>query len=170
MGLVEEPPETRAPIELVYAAIVVLLMMTALFGLLLGLVIGKPGVWNEVTYFLAFAMLIPLGIITVLYQSVFRRARLPMSSGSIWLMPVVYGLIMLLLCLGLPFSIPVMIAVSLLFWLVYLLVKKDLEWQRYLVEHDVPPRSGFTLRELMMGFVGLSIALAIARMVVAGMS
>ncbi|TWT38493.1 hypothetical protein [Blastopirellula retiformator] len=171
--MVEEQDEVRPSTELVSWTIAFQILMCVAAGFLLGMAVRfyqfQYG-WN-VDMFLPLALLlVPVSIVFVLYRSVFRRIRMPGSRGPLVILPLFYGLIMLLMCLGLPYSIPFMIVVSVIFAMLYRIVVLDQQWQQSLVEQDVPPRSGFTLMGLMVGFVGLSITLAIARLIVVGMS
>jgi len=167
--MVDASPDVRPPSELVNWTIACQVVMCAAAGFLLGGAIRSfryQHRWSEDMVFVLGLMLLPIGIVFVLYRSVFRRVRMPGSRGRLWMLPTLYGLIMVLSCLALPHSIPFMVFVSVIFAMLYRIVWLDQKWQGYLVENDIPPRTGFSLWDLMMGFVGLSIALAIARLVV----
>ncbi|PQO47595.1 hypothetical protein [Blastopirellula marina] len=161
----DEPPQVRPPLELVFWAFLFQALMSAWAGLLFGMILRPYQSFDQSGVFLFILAFFPGCVVFVLYRSVFRRTRMAFSTNRVWVMPTLFVLLMLFLALHLPESAIVMVVVGVFFAMALRLVQLDLKWQRHLIDHDVPPRRGFSLLDLMLAFVAFSIALAVARQV-----
>ncbi|EAQ80771.1 hypothetical protein [Blastopirellula marina] len=159
MDEIDEAPQHRPSRELVFWTVVFQISSLAYVGFHIGACLRRYLLWGESIIPIISVPILLVVVVVLLYRSVFCRDY----QSITWILPLVLGIIWLNIAGGnVPALYPI-VTVIIVARLIYL----EYQWQQYLLKNSVPPRGGFSLWDLMMVIVGISIVLASARHILA---
>ncbi|UUO06755.1 hypothetical protein M4951_00225 [Blastopirellula sp. J2-11] len=155
---IDETPQHRPPRELVFWTVLFQITSLAYVGFRIGASLRQYLLWGESMVPMISVPISLVVVVIMLYRSVFWRDY----QSITWILPLVFGIIWLSAVLS---DVPTLnsIMLTIVFILLARLVYLEYRWQQYLLKNSVPPRSGFTVWDMMMAIVGISIVLAAAR-------